>query len=238
MHEINSLALRMGKRVDKFSKIAVAAGVGCLMMSVAAFAADAPAPATDAAPAAGTSEAAPAADAAAAPAAGTAGSANPAAKADDKVKIDPATQVGKSSADGAKWQDTRWVLESGEPTYRISEDHTIDWATYEGFKRYHSECHTCHGANGLGSTFAPALADSLKTMTYEQFKETVSSGRTFTDRVMPAFASNPNVMCYVDDLYTYLKARADGALKPGPTAVKKKVPKTKEAQEYEKSCME
>lgn len=211
-------------------------GLGIMLSVTAAMAADAPAPAAadKAAPAA---EAAPAPDAAPAAGAGQAGS-NKQAAGGGPSKIDPKTQPGKSAKDGATWADTRWVLESGEPTYRISEDGTIDWATYEGFKRYHSECHVCHGPNALGSTFAPALADSLKTMTYDQFKEVVSSGRTFSDRVMPAFASNPNVMCYVDDLYTYIKARADGALKSGQAWVKKRVAKTKEAQEYEKSCME
>lgn len=211
-------------------------GLGIMLSVTAAMAADAPAPAAadKAAPAA---EAAPAPDAAPAAGAGQAGS-NKQAAGGGPSKIDPKTQPGKSAKDGATWSETRWVLESGEPTYRISEDGTIDWATYEGFKRYHSECHVCHGPNALGSTFAPALADSLKTMTYDQFKEVVSSGRTFSDRVMPAFASNPNVMCYVDDLYTYIKARADGALKSGQAWVKKRVAKTKEAQEYEKSCME
>lgn len=213
-------------------------GLSTILSVTAAVAADAPAPATEkAAPAAAPP--APAADdaAPAAAGAGQAGS-NKQAEAGGPSKADPKTQAGKSIDNTAKWGDTRWVLENGQPTYRISEDGTIDWATYEGFKRYHSECHVCHGPNGLGSTFAPALAESLKTMTYDQFKETVSSGRTFADRVMPAFASNPNVMCYVDDLYTYLKARADGALKSGQAWVKKRVAKTKEAQEYEKSCME
>jgi methanol metabolism-related c-type cytochrome len=183
-----------------------------------------------AAPAEKAPEAAPAA-----PAADTAGSAGGGGAA--KPKVDPATQEGKS-LEGATWNGMRWAKENGEPSYRISEDGTIDWATYEGFKRYHSECHVCHGPNGLGSTFAPALADSLKTMTYDQFKEVVSSGRQAAGGVMPAFAPNPNVMCYVDDLYTYIKARADGALKSGQAHVKKRVPKTKETQEYEKSCME
>lgn len=214
--------------MKRFLNVAVV-GLGFVMSVSAALAADAPAPAADKAPAA---DAVPPATGG-----GQAGS-NKQADGGGPSKVDPKTQPGKSAKDGATWADTRWVLDGGEPTYRISEDGTIDWATYEGFKRYHSECHVCHGPNGLGSTFAPALADSLKTMTYDQFKETVSSGRTFSDRVMPAFASNPNVMCYVDDLYTYLKARADGALKSGQAWVKKRVAKTKEAQEYEKSCME
>lgn len=156
---------------------------------------------------------------------------------DTSVKPDPGQQQG-ASAGPAAWTGTRWQLENGEPTYRISKDGTTDWATYEGFKRYHGDCHTCHGPNGLGSTFAPALAESLKNLSYEQFKEVVSSGKTFADRVMPAFAANPNVMCYVDDIYTYLKARADGELPPGRSHVRKHVAKTKEAQDYEKACME
>lgn len=214
------LLANKGKRVERSLKLA-AIGLG-LMMSVAVVRAGEPAPA----------EKAPAAEKA--PEAGAAGSAGGGGAA---PKIDPATQEGKS-LEGAKWNGMRWAKEDGEPSYRISEDGTIDWASYEGFKRYHSECHVCHGPNGLGSTFAPALADSLKTMTYEQFKEVVSSGRQAAGGVMPAFAPNPNVMCYVDDLYTYLKARADGALKSGQAHVKKRVAKTKETQEYEKSCME
>ncbi len=231
--------------MNRFLDVAVV-GLGFIMSVSVAVAADAPAAADKAAPPAAEAPAAPAADSApaadAAPAAGTAGSgvagSNKQAAGGGPSKIDPKTQPGKSSGPDAKWADTRWTLESGEPTYRITDDGTIDWATYEGFKRYHSECHVCHGPNGLGSTFAPALADSLKTMTYDQFKEVVSSGRQAAGGVMPAFAPNPNVMCYVDDLYTYLKARADGALKSGQAHVKKRVAKTKEAQEYEKSCME
>lgn len=167
---------------------------------------------------------------------GLAGS-NRSAQDGDKSKIAPKDQEGVS-AGAAKFSGMRWQLDNGEPTYKISKDGTVDWGTYEGFKRYHSECHTCHGPNGLGSTFAPALADSLKRLSYQEFIQTVSSGRTFADRVMPAFATNPNVMCYVDDLYTYLKARADGALPAGRSHVNKHVAKTKESQDYEKSCME
>jgi hypothetical protein len=29
---------------------------------------------------------------------------------------------------------------------------------------------------------------------------------------MPAFGNNPNVMCYIDDIYIYLRARADDAV--------------------------
>ena len=53
-------------------------------------------------------------------------------------------------------------------------------------------------------------------MSYNDFLEVVVNGRdTVTaamQRKMPAFGYNKNVMCFIDDIYVYLKARADGAL--------------------------
>ena len=48
-----------------------------------------------------------------------------------------------------------------EKPYKIAEDGTTDWATFSGFRRYNSICHTCHGPDGVGSTFAPALTESM-----------------------------------------------------------------------------
>jgi mono/diheme cytochrome c family protein len=113
----------------------------------------------------------------------------------------------------------------------------VSWAVYEGFKRYHAECHTCHGPNGLGSTFAPALAETMKGGSAEQFKEIVAKGKASGEKAMPGFANNPNVMCYVDSIYAYLKARADGTLKAGDDAVKDHEEKTQEAKDAEAQCM-
>jgi hypothetical protein len=35
---------------------------------------------------------------------------------------------------------------------------------------------------------------------------------------MPAFGTNPNVMCYLDDIYAYLRARSDGVIGRGRPA--------------------
>lgn len=122
--------------------------------------------------------------------------------------------------------------------YEVAEDGTVDWYTFSGFRRYHSECHTCHGPDGLGSSFAPALAHSLKTMSYGDFLEIVVNGRqnvgTAADNVMPAFADNRNVMCFIDDIYAYLKARSDNALGRGRP---KHEAKPQEAKERDDSCM-
>ena len=123
--------------------------------------------------------------------------------------------------------------------YSFSEDGVIDWYTYSGFRRYHSECHVCHGPDGLGSSFGPALAKSLQTMSYEDFLEIVVNGRqnvgTATQSVMPGFGTNLNVMCFIDDLYAYLKARADGAI--GRGRPRKKQAKPQEAKERDAACM-
>src|SRR5215475_9577045 len=82
--------------------------------------------------------------------------------------------------------------------YAVKDDGTVDWYTYNGYRRYHSECHVCHGPDGLGSSFGPALATSLKTMTYDKFIDTITNGRkdvnTANTKVMPSFGLNPNVM--------------------------------------------
>ena len=51
---------------------------------------------------------------------------------------------------------------------------------------------------------------------------------------MPALGDNRNVMCYIEDLYVYLKARADGVLPRGrpPSGSKSRQPRT----QHEKAC--
>ena len=125
---------------------------------------------------------------------------------------------GMALADGSgdpaavKSEDGKDLDKQGNPTYRIQSDGTVDWYTYSGYRRYHSDCHVCHGPDGMGSSYAPALKDSLKTMSYGDFLSVVASGRknvsTAQENVMPAFGDNPNVACHMDDLYVYLRARA------------------------------
>ena len=126
-----------------------------------------------------------------------------------------------------------------EKPYKIEPDGTVDWATFSGFRRFNSECFVCHGPDGVGSTFAPALVESLKTMSYDQFLDIVVNGKTEVNtavqKKMPTFGTNPNVMCYIDDIYAYLKARSDGAVGRGRPA--KHMPKPEDAAEAEAACM-
>jgi methanol metabolism-related c-type cytochrome len=126
-----------------------------------------------------------------------------------------------------------------EKPYHIADDGTVDWATFDGYRRYNSVCNTCHGPDGAGSSFGPALVDSLKRLNHDQFTDIVVNGKTEVNtavqKKMPAFGTDPNVMCYLDDIYTYLKARSDGVLGRGRPA--KHADKPPEATEAENACM-
>lgn len=105
-----------------------------------------------------------------------------------------------------------------EKPYRFVGD-KVDFGTYNGYRRYHSACHVCHGPDGLGSSFAPPLVESLKTLSQGDFYNTVASGKqgSFSGQnsIMPSFAENANVMKNLGDIYAYLKARSDGVLPRG-----------------------
>lgn len=147
----------------------------------------------------------------------------------------------KPMADGKYKEYGKYFDKDDNPTYYLNDKGEWDWLTFNGNRRYHAECHVCHGPAGLGSSFAPALAESLKKMTYDQFRETVTNGRAVkqsdgSSNVMPTFGTNKNVMCFLDDLYVYLKARADGAMGPEPHRNLKKEGKSKEIREDEAAC--
>jgi methanol metabolism-related c-type cytochrome len=156
-----------------------------------------------------------------------------------------ATSGGVGLADGSgdaapvKSENGKYFDKNGTPTYNIKSDGTVDWYTYSGYRRYHSECHVCHGPDGEGSSYAPALKDSVKTMSYADFVSIVVGGRrnvnTASENVMPAFGTNPNVICYLDDIYVYLRARANGAW--GRVRPEKHEDKPQAATAAENSCM-
>jgi len=133
------------------------------------------------------------------------------------ARADPPGDPAAATDDSGKYRD-----KNGDPTYKVAADGTVDWYTYSGFRRYHSECHVCHGPDGEGSSYAPALANSLKTTSYAEFFGIVVGGKqdlgAGQEKVMPAFAENKNVMCYLDDIYVYLRARSQDAIPRGRPA--------------------
>jgi mono/diheme cytochrome c family protein len=96
--------------------------------------------------------------------------------------------------------------------YRVI-DGKVDANTYNGYRRYHAGCNHCHGPDGLGSSFGPSLVAA--PLDADAFREVVREGRVNGTSVMKGFAADANVEPYVDDIYAYLRARADGALGRG-----------------------
>lgn len=136
-------------------------------------------------------------------------------------------------------EDGRYFTEDDIPTFNVADDGTIDWLSYSGFRRYHSECHVCHGPEGEGSSYAPALKQSAIDMDYYDFYDVVVNGRqkvnAAENSVMPGFGDNPNVMCYLDDIYVYLKARGVEAVPRGRPP--KKEAKSDVIREDENACL-
>ena len=153
--------------------------------------------------------------------------------------------LGSATAFDGKADDSSHSLQLAQAAvntdtpYKISADGTVDWATYDGYRRFNSICETCHGFDGEGSSFGPRLVDSLKRIPYDQFVSIVANGKKDVNAaqtlVMPALGTDPNVMCFIDDIYTYLRARADGKLGRGRPG--KHEPKPQSAIDAENSCM-
>ena len=135
------------------------------------------------------------------------------------------TLAAQARADGSgnpgpvKEADGMWTDAQGNPTFKIAKDGTVDWYTDIGFLRYGANCLQCHGPDALGSSYAPSLVDAIKTMSYQQFYATVAGGKkdvsNSSNLVMPALGADRNVMCFINEIYVYLRARGDGALGRG-----------------------
>lgn len=132
-------------------------------------------------------------------------------------------------------EDGKWFAEDGTPTFRVDADGTVDWYTFSGFRRYHSECHVCHGPDGQGSSYAPALAKSVGEIDYYSFVDIVVNGKQEGNLVMPSFGTNKNIMCYLDDIYIYLRAVGSGEVPRGRPA--KRADKPDAFTEAENACM-
>ena len=153
----------------------------------------------------------------------------------------PVYAVTDGSGDPApvKQNDGKWLDKNGNPTFKVDENGTVDWHTYSGFIRYSSECLRCHGPDGMGSSYAPSLRNSMKRLSYPEFYAIVAGGKkdvsSAQELVMPANGENKNVMCFIDDIYVYLRARADDAMPRGRPD--KHAPKPASFTKAEDACM-
>jgi mxaJ protein len=140
----------------------------------------------------------------------------------------PAQQAGQSKVSETNGIDCKGTetmqdiakLAGGSPAPGIPytvQGGNVDAKTYTGWLRYSAFCQTCHGTGGMGSAIAPDLTRALKSLDKRQFETIVSCGLkgNLGTGVMPAWGDNPNIRPYIENLWIYLSARADGALGPG-----------------------
>jgi mono/diheme cytochrome c family protein len=99
------------------------------------------------------------------------------------------------------------------PLYTVKDGNKVDAKTLAGWKTWRAmACERCHGAAQEGLV-GPALVNSLKVLTKDQFHTTVTQGRI--DKGMPNFGGVKLVQDNWENLYAYLKGRSDGNIAPG-----------------------
>jgi mxaJ protein len=139
--------------------------------------------------------------------------------------VKPAGQSPNSESDGINCKGTETMQDieklAGGPSapaaaYTV-QGSNVDAKTYTGWLRFSAFCQTCHGTGGVGSAIAPDLTQALKSLNRRQFDTIVSCGLkgNLGIGVMPAWGDNPNIRPYIENLWVYLSARANGALGPG-----------------------
>ena len=105
------------------------------------------------------------------------------------------------------------ALKKVEPVYTVQDGNKVDAKTLEGWHTWRAmACERCHGAKQEGLV-GPALVESLKRLTKEEFRKTVLEGRP--EKGMPNFNTSKQVVDNIDNLYVFLKGRSDDAIQPG-----------------------
>jgi mono/diheme cytochrome c family protein len=118
--------------------------------------------------------------------------------------VPPAAQVSGASSSAPK---------DGAVPYSVVDTNRVDPNTLKGWKTWRAQaCERCHGPSQEGLV-GPSLITSLKTLTKEEFINTIKNGRV--DKGMPNFGGVQNVVDNLDNLYAYLKGRSDGAIAAG-----------------------
>ena len=96
------------------------------------------------------------------------------------------------------------------PLYNVVDGNKVDANTLIGFKTWRAAaCDRCHGPNQEGLV-GPSLIESLKVLSKDEFKATVTNGRL--EKGMPSFNTSVKVIENLDHLYAYLKGRSDGKI--------------------------
>lgn len=120
--------------------------------------------------------------------------------------------VNADDSGGGKGNDAKEMKGTDAP-YQVKDGNKVDPQTLMGWKTWRAlACERCHGAEQEGLV-GPALVQSLKVLSKEEFHNTVMNGRP--EKGMPPFNASQMVQQNWEGLYAYLKGRADGQIQPG-----------------------
>jgi len=99
------------------------------------------------------------------------------------------------------------------PLYTVQDGNKVDPKTLQGWKTWRAmACERCHGPAQEGLV-GPALVKSLNVLTKDQFHTTITQGRA--EKGMPPFCGVKTVTDNWENLYAYLKGRANGDIMAG-----------------------
>ena len=124
------------------------------------------------------------------------------------------------------------VAAQARDPYHTAPKDTVAQDVYQGWKQYELNCARCHGEYAVGTSFAPALVVSLKddgtVPTKESFVQIVCAGRP--EKGMPAWCALGLEMDKIENIYKYVKGRADKKIGIGRPAVKAEPEKSASSQ--------
>ena len=150
----------------------------------------------------------------------------------EKRKDDIASIISQYNMPSLK--NVKVVNKKRRAPYTIVDGNKVDDKTYVGWRLFNSTCFVCHGKHATGTDVAPNLLKSLEDMSARKFRKKVLSKYfakvnlddpdrrlAFLEQIsqeaakgfkMPTWSNDPNIRPHIGDLYSYLKARSDGAL--------------------------
>jgi mono/diheme cytochrome c family protein len=134
----------------------------------------------------------------------------------------PAATAPDTGAKVAEEGETQTATAPLRDEYHQAPKDTVDQTTYDGWKQFNLNCARCHGEDVLGSTIAPHLIASLKpdgpVNTQEAFVQVVCAGRP--EKGMPSWCALGMDPAKINQIYSYVKGRSEGKIRPGRPAVK------------------
>ena len=104
---------------------------------------------------------------------------------------------------------------ANDAPYTVTDGKYLDADSYKGFKLFRNWCARCHAKYGMGNDdggLGANLLESIKIISKEEFFSIVENGKSGQIGSMPAWKANAQVMENREKLYSYLKARSDGAI--------------------------